>query len=256
MTFTSTGPPSTPTGVVATAGNAQVSLSWSASSGATSYNVYRATTAGGEGTTPIAMGIASTSYTNTGLTNGTTYYYKVAAVNASGTSAQSTEVNAKPVASGEAPYGGTPWAIPGTIPMENYDTGGSGVGYSVGAVNGTANSYRTDGVDLETCSDTGGGYDVGWASTGQWFRYTVNVATAGSHTITFRVASGASTGGPFKFHLQNAAGTTLGSFSVSYTGGWQTWTNVSGTVTLPAGQQVLTWYQDTANYNVNSMTIN
>ena len=74
--------PAAPTGLVATAGNTQVGLAWSASSGATSYNVYRSTTAGGEGSTPIATGIASTSYINTGLTNGTAYYYKVAAVNA------------------------------------------------------------------------------------------------------------------------------------------------------------------------------
>ena len=90
------GAPAAPTGLTATGGNAQVSLSWTASSGATSYNVYRSTTSGGEGTTAIATGITSTSYTNTGLTNGTTYYYKVAAVNGSGTSAQSNEASATP----------------------------------------------------------------------------------------------------------------------------------------------------------------
>jgi len=90
--------PAAPTGLTAAAGNAQVGLSWNASSGATSYNVYRGTTVGGEGATPIATGITSTSYTNTGLTNGTTYYYKIAAVNANGTSAQSTEASATPTA--------------------------------------------------------------------------------------------------------------------------------------------------------------
>ena len=96
------GAPSAPTGLGATAGNAQVSLSWTASSGATSYNVYAGTTAGGESTTPIATGITSTSYTNTGLTNGTTYYYKVAAVNSSGTSGYSNEASATP-SGGSAP---------------------------------------------------------------------------------------------------------------------------------------------------------
>ena len=52
--------------------------------------------------------------------------------------------------SGEGPYGGTAAAIPGTALAENYDTGGQGVGYSVTSVNGTDNSYRSDGVDLET----------------------------------------------------------------------------------------------------------
>jgi endoglucanase len=88
--------PAAPTELAATAGNAQVALTWTASSGAASYNVYRGTTAGGEATTPIATGITSTSYTSTGLTNGTTYYYKVAAVNSAGTSPLSSEVSATP----------------------------------------------------------------------------------------------------------------------------------------------------------------
>ena len=91
-------PPPAPTGLAATAGNASVALSWNASSGATSYNVYRGTSAGGEGTTPVAT-IASNSYTDTGLANGTKYYYKVSATNGGGTSAQSSEVSATPSAS-------------------------------------------------------------------------------------------------------------------------------------------------------------
>jgi len=94
--------PAAPTGLGATAGNTQVALSWTASSGATSYNVYRGTAAGGESGTAIVTGVSTTSYTNTGLTNGTTYYYKVAAVNSAGTSGMSNEANAKPV----APTGG------------------------------------------------------------------------------------------------------------------------------------------------------
>jgi len=90
--------PPVPTGLAATAGDAKVTLSWTASSGATSYNVYRGTTAGGEAATPIATGLATPSYANTGLTNGTTYYYKVAAVNTAGTSALSAEVSATPKA--------------------------------------------------------------------------------------------------------------------------------------------------------------
>ena len=44
--------------------------------------------------------------------------------------------------------------VPGTVQAANYDTGGQGVGYNVSSVNGTADSYRSDGVDLETTSDT------------------------------------------------------------------------------------------------------
>lgn len=88
--------PAAPTGLAATGSNTQIGLTWTASSGAASYNVYRGATAGGESTTAIATGITSTSYTNTGLTNGTTYYYKVKAVNAGGTSGYSNEAAAIP----------------------------------------------------------------------------------------------------------------------------------------------------------------
>ncbi|MCA1628325.1 MAG: fibronectin type III domain-containing protein, partial [Acidobacteria bacterium] len=68
--------PAAPTGLSATAGNAEVTLSWTASSGATSYKVKRATVSGGPYTT-IASGLAATSYTDTTVSNGTTYHYVV-----------------------------------------------------------------------------------------------------------------------------------------------------------------------------------
>ncbi|WP_407643526.1 glycoside hydrolase family 6 protein [Cohnella endophytica] len=89
--------PAAPTGLTATAGNAQVALSWTASSGATSYTVKRATTSGGPYTN-VATGVTATSYTNTGLTNGTTYYYVVSASNSAGASANSTQASATPTA--------------------------------------------------------------------------------------------------------------------------------------------------------------
>lgn len=91
--------PAVPTGLTATAGDGSVGLSWSASAGATSYNIYRATVAGGEPTTPTATA-TSTTFNDLGLVNGTTYYYKVAAVNAVGASAQSNEASAKPQGGG------------------------------------------------------------------------------------------------------------------------------------------------------------
>ncbi|QMV43160.1 cellulase family glycosylhydrolase [Cohnella cholangitidis] len=87
--------PAAPTGLTATAGNAQASLSWTASSGATSYTVKRAATSGGP-YADVATGVTSTSYTNTGLTNGTTYYYVVSATNSAGTSANSSQASATP----------------------------------------------------------------------------------------------------------------------------------------------------------------
>ena len=91
------GPVAVPTGVSATAGNAQVALSWSPAAGATSYNVQSSTTEGGPYTTIASP--TTTSYTNTGLANGTTYYYVVSAAAGSNVSSNSLEVSATPVLS-------------------------------------------------------------------------------------------------------------------------------------------------------------
>jgi hypothetical protein len=91
-------PPAAPTNLSAAAGNAQVTLTWTASTGATSYNVFRSTTAGGEGTTPFVSGLTSTTFTDTGVTNGTTYFYKVSALNGGGQSGPSNEASATPTA--------------------------------------------------------------------------------------------------------------------------------------------------------------
>jgi len=86
--------PATPTGLSATAGNQQVSLTWTASATATSYHVKRGTTTGGPYTTVGSP--TATSYTDSGLTNGTAYYYVVSAVNSNGESGNSSEVSATP----------------------------------------------------------------------------------------------------------------------------------------------------------------
>ena len=87
--------PATPTGLQATGGNAQVSLSWNASTGAASYNVKRSTTNGGPYSTAVASPTA-TNYTDTSVTNGTTYYYVVSAVNTAGQSGNSAQASATP----------------------------------------------------------------------------------------------------------------------------------------------------------------
>ena len=86
-------PPSAPTGLAATAGTNQVSLTWTASAGAASYKVKRATTSGAEVT--IAS-TGSTSYTDTSAVKFTQYFYTVSAVSANGESSDSSEVTATP----------------------------------------------------------------------------------------------------------------------------------------------------------------
>jgi hypothetical protein len=105
-------PVSVPTGLVAFSGsNSQVRLSWDATAGATAYNVKRSTMITGYyGTIATVSGI--TTYTNTGLTNGLTYYYRVAAVGTGGPSSDSSAVSATPAGAPLVP-GATPVNLAG-----------------------------------------------------------------------------------------------------------------------------------------------
>ena len=91
------GAPDRPVGLVATADNGQVSLSWPAANNAAAYDVYVSTSPGVSASngTRIAT-VGGTSYIQTGLTNGTTYYYVITSVNSNSESAASNQVSATP----------------------------------------------------------------------------------------------------------------------------------------------------------------
>ncbi len=88
--------PAAPTGLTAIGGDTQVSLGWTASSGATSYNVKASTISGGSYTN--VSNVAATNFVVTGLVNGTPYYFVVSAVNIAGESANSSQASATPTA--------------------------------------------------------------------------------------------------------------------------------------------------------------
>lgn len=87
-------PPAAPTCLTAAAGSGKVTLTWTAPRGPQSYNVKRSTTNGGPYKT-IATGVTSTTYSNTGLRSGVTYYYVVTTVNTTGESGNSNQASAK-----------------------------------------------------------------------------------------------------------------------------------------------------------------
>jgi endoglucanase len=94
--WTDAAPPSAPASLVGLAGNAQAVLSWTASPGAASYNVKRASTDGGPYS--IVANVTATNHTDLNLTNGTAYYYVVSALNQAGQSGNSTQASVTPEA--------------------------------------------------------------------------------------------------------------------------------------------------------------
>jgi fibronectin type 3 domain-containing protein len=175
ITITAGTAPAAPAGLSATAGNASVALSWTASSGATSYNVYRGTTAGGESTTAIATGITAVSYTDSTVANGTKYYYKVAAVNGGGTSGLSNEASATP----EPPAPPAPIGLSATAGNSSVTLGWSA---SSGAT--SYNVYRgtTTGGESTTAIATGitaVSYTDSTAVNGTTYYYKVTAVNGG-----------------------------------------------------------------------------
>jgi len=151
-----------------------------------------------------------------------------------------------PAPTTQSPYAGSPVSLPGTIEAEKFDNGGEGVAYHDIDSGNIPGQFRSTDVDIESCVE--GGYSIGYIRTGEWLEYTVNVASAGTYTVETRVASGAS-GRTFRIEFN---GSSIGSFSVPYTGGWQNWQTISKTgVSLGAGTQVMRIYADSGDYNIN-----
>ena len=94
--FTAAIAPGAPTVVFASAWNSQNTISWSEAAGATSYNIYWSTSPGVSKTNGTEITNTTSPYDHTGLSNGTTYYYVVTAVNAFDESVESSEVSAAP----------------------------------------------------------------------------------------------------------------------------------------------------------------
>jgi beta-glucosidase len=106
---------------------------------------------------------------------------------------------------------------------------------------GTPNAYTQrqaenwtsqSGVMTETTTDTGGGINVGWITAGDWLSYaSVNFGSTPATSATTRLASGAAISGTVQYRLDSTTGPIIASVPVSNTGGWQSWTSASTTLT-------------------------
>ena len=111
-----------------------------------------------------------------------------------------------------------------------------------------------NGMVVETCTDTGGGQDMGYIDAGDYLVWNgINFPSTGTYLIEYRVASGAS-GGTISSDL-NAGNIQFGNTTVPGTGGWQTWQTVSKSVTINAGTYNFGVYAQTGGYNLNWVRI-
>jgi fibronectin type 3 domain-containing protein len=194
--------PSAPQNLSAVAGNASVALSWTApasngGAAVSSYNVLRSTTSGTE--TTLSTGVSGTSYTDTTVSNGSTYFYKVTAVNSAGAGAASNEVSASPQVPASAAY-------IRRIASATAATGGTSITLTVGSPGVVAGhaivviallSSTSSITGALSVSDTAGnlysvGRDVNDGSAGDRLVVLVAVnvkALAATNQITLRVPS-------------------------------------------------------------------
>lgn len=157
----------------------------------------------------------------------------------------------------QAPYNGTPAVIPGTIQFENFDVGGNGFAYydvDEGTNVPNAPDFRLDeDIDIEVCTDTNEGYNIGYAVSGEWMEYTVNVQKSGLYDIVIRAATD-DAGKTVSLTVDTVSIAT--DVEIPNTSGWQAWENVLiEAVPLDAGEHILKFTIGANNYvNLNYMT--
>jgi subtilisin family serine protease len=202
---------------------------------------------GTDATAPYAW-----SWTNV---QGGNYRLTAIATDNGGASSTSTSVNITVVAPPpSAPFGGTAAAIPGLIEAENFDDGGQGIAYSDTTSLNFGGKYRSTAVDIESTSDLGGGYDVGWVGGGEWLKYTVSATTSASYTLELRLSAAGSGG---VLHLEVDGTDVTGAVAVPNTGGWQTWQSVVVPgIALNTGLHVLRLAFDTAGPSGSVANVN
>ncbi len=110
------------------------------------------------------------------------------------------------------------------------------------------------GMELEPCSDFGGGSNLGNIDAGDWVEYIVNVAQTGQYKGSVRVAV-PSIPGELIIQTPDADLIDQMNVSLSATGGWQTWSSVPVEISLVKGIQRIRLYAETGNYNINFLSL-
>lgn len=238
--FGTAAPPAAPASLSATPGNNQVALSWAASAGATSYNVYSSLKNGGPYATVAT--VSATSYTDTGLTNGVTYYYVVTALNASGESGNSPQASATPSLSPPAAPSNLTASAGNLEVMLNWSASSGAASYNLkrGMVTGGPYALVASGITATSYTDNG-------VINGTTYYYVVTGVNGGGESPNSNQASATPAAAPNPVLEVNSGGGIAGTFATDtgFSGGQAASTtaaiNLSG-VSYPAPQAVYqTW---------------
>jgi hypothetical protein len=154
--------------------------------------------------------------------------------------------------------------IPGTIEAENFDYlkgAGEGKTFHDISTSNTGNQYRTtESVDIESCSDTGAGYNIKDVEPGEWLNYTVSVPSTGYYTIKIRYAA-INANGKIRFEFDGTDKTAEVSvpFGASNSSGPQDWKDfiVANGIVLNKGVQSMRIFisGSAVAFKLNSITI-
>lgn len=121
--------------------------------------------------------------------------------------------------------------IPGRIQAENY--------------------YYNNGMVSETCTDTGGGQNMGYANPNDYMDYLINITKAGYYNFNYRVAS---TNSSSQIIIRKSSGESfvpIDTVAIPNTGGWQTWRTVTSKVYLEEGRFTLRVFVRSGEFNIN-----
>lgn len=151
----------------------------------------------------------------------------------------------------QGPYNDSPHSIPGIIQAEEFDVGGNSFAYNDNTPGSeTGIDFRADEeVDIEETEDTDGEYNIGYATSGEWLEYTVNVSSTGEYDLDLRVARDGDDG---ELHIEMDGEDITGTIAVPNTGGWQTWETVTlNDINLDQGEHIMRIVFDSDYMNLN-----
>jgi endoglucanase Acf2/fibronectin type 3 domain-containing protein len=163
--------------------------------------------------------------------------------------------------SGSTPFtaDGRPWEIlasgPSVIEAENFDYGGEGVAYHSNYTKDPGGAYRpNEGMGVEgPFASTGNTYDVGYFNPGNWMNYTIQVDQAGTYVLDLHASSAPPNGATA--HVSFSSSGTSGEITIANTGNWGNYQDFTTTLTLAAGTQIMTVWEDTGAYNLDYISL-